>query len=310
MPATPLKTSAPRRPLPRVRTIPVMHRMNPRHYCLSRLFFALPAILVLLATVAPASPAAATQPAAQPATPPDAARFDLYLLVGQSNMAGRGPLTGADRAPDPRILVFGPGDAWQLQGEPVHFDKPKAAGVGLGFTFAKLMAAQKPGVTIGLIPCAVGGTPQSRWMPDGDLYKEAVRRARLAQPSGKLRGILWHQGESECGSETKARAYAANLAKIVAGFRRDLDAPDVPFVAGELGEFLYTRTANKSPWARVVNEQIDSLPTLVAAAASVPSHGLAHKGDELHFGADAQREFGKRYAAAMIRLQAAAPEKP
>ncbi|RRJ95977.1 sialate O-acetylesterase [Opitutaceae bacterium TAV4] len=276
-------------------------------------------IPALCAAVAAALPASAQEqtppppPSAPPApapsvTPPAADRFDLYLLVGQSNMAGRGKLTPADRAPDPRVLVLGKDDQWVRQGEPLHFDK-KEAGVGLGFTFAKRMADRSPGVVIGLIPCAVGGTPQSRWMPGsdgkagGDLYEAAVRRAKIAQQAGRLKGILWHQGESECGSLTKAQAYAEGLALIVAGFRRDLNVPDAPFVAGELGEFLYTRSGGKSPYAKIVNEQIDRLPTLVPGTAVVSSAGLAHKGDELHFDADAQREFGRRYFEAMAELQ-------
>ncbi len=234
--------------------------------------------------------------AAQPAS------LDLYLLVGQSNMAGRGTLIDADRKPDPRVLVLNRDNVWVSQGEPIHFDKPEA-GVGLGFTFAKLVAGQTPGVTVGLIPCAVGGTPVSRWQPGADLYEQALTRAKIALKSGHLKGILWHQGEAESGNEKLAHSYAKSLAAVVAGFRRDLNAPDVPFIAGELGEFLYTRTGNKSPYARVVNEQINSLPTFLPHSAVVSSAGLGHKGDELHFSAEAQKEFGHRYFKALQSLK-------
>ncbi|MDF3059114.1 MAG: hypothetical protein K0R17_3329 [Rariglobus sp.] len=229
--------------------------------------------------------------------------LDLYLLVGQSNMAGRGKLTDADRQPDPRILVLNKENVWVSQGEPLHFDKPEMVGVGLGFTFAKLVADKTPGVTVGLIPCAVGGTPLSRWKPGADLYEQALVRARIALKNGQLKGILWHQGESESGSETNANAYAKNLAEVALGFRRDLNAPDVPFIAGELGEFLYTRAANKSPYAHVVNQQINSLPAFLPHSAIVSSAGLGHKGDELHFSAEAQKEFGRRYFKALQSLQ-------
>ncbi|MFA6288822.1 MAG: sialate O-acetylesterase [Opitutaceae bacterium] len=235
----------------------------------------------------------------------DPGALELYLLVGQSNMAGRGKVSPADQQPDPRVLVLNKENVWASQGEPIHFDKPGMVGVGLGFTFAKLVAAKTPGITVGLIPCAVGGTPISRWKPGADLYEQALARAKIALKSGRLKGILWHQGESECGSETKARAYAKDLAEVAEGFRRDLDAPDVPFIAGELGEFLYTRKDNKLPYARIVNEQIDSLPTLIAHAATVSSAGLAHKGDELHFSSEAQKEFGQRYFNALQSLQKA-----
>ena len=231
------------------------------------------------------------------------ASLDLYLLVGQSNMAGRGTVSETDRKADPRILVLNKENTWVSQGEPIHFDKPEIAGVGPGFTFAKLMADKSPGTTIGLIPCAVGGTPISRWKPGADLYEQALARAKIALKSGHLKGILWHQGEAECDNEGRARAYAKNLTAVATGFRRDLNAPDVPFIAGELGEFLYTRTGNKDPYSRVVNEQIDSLPTLLPHSAVVSSAGLAHKGDELHFSAEAQREFGRRYFEALQSLR-------
>ena len=226
------------------------------------------------------------------------ASMDLYLLVGQSNMAGRGKVTEADRTPDPRIFVLNRENTWANQGEPLHFDKAEA-GVGLGFTFGKLAADARPGVTIGLIPCAVGGTPISRWKPGADLYEKALARARIAVKSGRLKGILWHQGESDSNNAVQAEGYAEKLAEIVRGFRRDLDASAVPFVAGELGEFLYTRTGDKSPAARIVNAQIDTLPKLVPHTAVARSTGLGHKGDQLHFSSEALKEFGKRYFEAL-----------
>ncbi len=238
-------------------------------------------------------------------TAAEPASLDLFLLVGQSNMAGRGVVTDADRQPHPRVLVLNQDNTWVSQGEPIHFDKP-IAGVGPGFTFAKLVAEQNPGATVGLIPCAVGGTPISRWKPGADLYQQALARARIALKRGRLKGILWHQGESESGSEAKSVIYGRLLAEVATGFRRDLNAPEVPFIAGELGEFLYVRSAGKSPYARVVNEQINLLPTLIPKASVVRSTGLAHKGDELHFDADAQKEFGKRYFAAFQSLQSPA----
>lgn len=249
----------------------------------------IPSILfMILALVLPVS---AADGGPQADVPKD---LDIYLLVGQSNMAGRGKPVEEDKKPVPGIYVLDKQDQWVLQGEPIHFDKGEA-GVGPGFTFARKLLEKQPGRPIGLVPCAVGGTPQSRWMPGADLYENAVKRARIAQGHGTLKGILWHQGEAECGDEAKAKAYAANLAKIVEGFRKDLGAPNVPFIAGQLGEFLYTRKGGKSPFAKVVNEQIATLPTLVPNTAVVSSQGLGHKGDELHFNGGAAKEFGARY---------------
>lgn len=184
--------------------------------------------------------------------------LDLYLLVGQSNMAGRGIVSDEDRQPDPRILVLNREDTWASQGEPLHSDKA-SAGAGLGFTFARKVADQRPGRQIGLIPCAVGGTPLSRWLPKGDLYEEAVRRTRIAQQSGQLQAILWHQGENDANRIEDSNSYAERLRLTIEGFREDLNAPTAPFIAGQLGEFLYTRSTAATPFAKIVNDQIASL---------------------------------------------------
>ena len=116
--------------------------------------------------------------------------MDLYLLIGQSNMAGRGVLTDSNR-------VSG---EWQVAEEPIHFDKPTIAGAGLAASFARAMADRRKGVPIGLIPCAVGGTSINRWVESGDLWSNAVARTRIALRSGTLKGILWHQGEGDCSA--------------------------------------------------------------------------------------------------------------
>ena len=92
---------------------------------------------------------------AEEAKLPPKEKFHLFLLVGQSNMAGRGTLEEQDKKPHARVLMLNKAGEWVPAVDPLHFDKP-AAGVGLGKTFATLIAEANPDVTIGLIPCAVG----------------------------------------------------------------------------------------------------------------------------------------------------------
>jgi hypothetical protein len=171
-------------------------------------------------------------------------------------------------------------------------------------SFARAMADADPAITIGLIPCAVGGTPLQRWQKGGDLYQQALDRAKIAMQSGTLKGILWHQGEAESGSETNSRSYAARLAQMIADLRADLGVGEVPFVAGKLGEYLATTSKDGTPsfWP-VVNEQIAGLPALSPRTAVADSAGFKHKGDGVHFDTPSLREFGKRYAEAMKKLQ-------
>jgi hypothetical protein len=234
---------------------------------------------------------------------PTKEKFRVYLLIGQSNMAGRGVVEEQDKQAHPRVLMFTKDESWAPAVDPLHFDKA-AAGVGLGSSFGRAMADADPTITVGLIPCAVGGTPLSRWQKDGDLYKQAVVRAKKAMVDGTLCGILWHQGEGDSASKETADSYGERLAQMVVDLRAELGAGDVPFVAGQLGEFLLEKTKQGTPsfWP-VVNEQIASLPNRVKNTAVVPSAGLKHKGDDVHFDSPSLREFGRRYATAMQKLQ-------
>lgn len=234
-------------------------------------------------------------------------KLDLYLLIGQSNMAGRGKVDSDDRPSRVRLLKFSPHNAWTAGIEPLHYDKPAIAGACIGTSFGRAMADADKSVTVGLIPCAVGGTPLQRWSKGGDLYNQALERARLAMKDGTLKGILWHQGENDAGAEDTARSYGERLAQMVKDLRADLGAGDVPFVAGKLGEFLPTRTKDGKPdfWP-VVNEQLDTLPSRVPHTAVAASTGLKHRGDQVHFDTPSLREFGQRYAKAMMELQGGA----
>lgn len=236
-------------------------------------------------------------------------KFHLYLLIGQSNMAGRGAIEEQDKQPPTRVLKFTKEKTWAAGVDPLHFDKP-IAGVGLGTTFGRVMAEAQPDAVIGLVPCAVGGTPLARWQKGGDLYKQAVERTQSAMQDGTLKGILWHQGEGDSGSETTAKNYAERLAQMVRDLRTELNAGEVPFVAGELGQFLQRESKDGKPnyWP-LVNEQINALPKLVPHTTVASSKDLKHKGDVVHFDSPSLREFGKRYATAMQALDATASQK-
>lgn len=276
--------------------LPALRRSN-----LSAFVFAASIVAVLGLMARPAS-------AADPATsPPPKEKFHLYLLIGQSNMAGRGAIEAADKVVHPRVLMFTKDQKWAPAVDPLHFDKPNA-GVGLGSTFGRVLADADPAISVGLIPCAVGGTPLSRWEKDGDLYKQAVDRAKAAMADGTLRGILWHQGESDSGKAETAQTYGKRLAQMVGDLRAELGAGDVPFVAGQLGEFLAKpKVESEPPFYAVVKAAIATLPQNAPRTAVVPSTGLEHKGDKIHFDSPGLREFGRRYAAAMQKLQQAKP---
>jgi hypothetical protein len=236
----------------------------------------------------------------------DTAPMHLYLLIGQSNMAGRGRVAAEDKTPHPRVFVLNKADEWAPAVDPLHFDKP-FAGVGPGLAFGKAMAEAE--ARIGLIPCAAGGSPISVWRAGeywgqtrSKPYDEAIRRTKLAMKSGELKGILWHQGESDSRPELAGK-YADRLADLVARLRKDLGAPDVPFVVGGLGDFALTRKGESKPAAVAVQNALKAAPKRIPRCAFVDASGLQHKGDGGHFSAPAARELGRRYAKALLGLK-------
>lgn len=231
--------------------------------------------------------------------------FHLFLLVGQSNMAGRGEVTPDDQQPDPRVLMLNKDGRWVPAVDPMHFDKP-SVGVGLGRTFGLEIAKATPGVTIGLIPCAVGGSPIETWEPGAfdeatktHPWDDAMTRARLALSAGTLKGILWHQGESDSTPE-RAGLYEQRMHDLIARFRTELAAPAVPFIAGQMGIFPESQWSGEK---KIVDRVHQNLPAQIKRSAFVSAGGLTHKGDKVHFDSASYRELGKRYAAAFLAIK-------
>lgn len=227
--------------------------------------------------------------------------MDLYLLVGQSNMAGRGVLTDSNRVNADRVFKLDAKGEWQRAEEPIHFDK-KSAGAGLAASFARTMADKNKDVKIGLIPCAVGGTRIDRWVEGGDLWLNAVKRAKIALKSGKLKGVLWHQGESDATLE-RAPKWGAKFESMIKSFRREFG--EVPFIAGELGGYLETyksKNGNKVLW-REINSQLHGWKGKIKDYRVVPANGLTPNRDNLHFNTESLRIFGLRYAEAFDSIK-------
>jgi hypothetical protein len=247
-------------------------------------------------------------------------KLQLYLLVGQSNMAGRGYVEAQDTVPNRHVLRLNPAGQWEVAKDPIHFDKP-VAGVGPGLAFGRALAAADTSVVIGLIPCAVGGSGIDAWAPGAYFadtnthpYDDALARARLAQQEGTLAGIIWHQGETDSSPE-KSQAYGPKLAALITRFRADLQASNVPFVAGQLPAFQFTKispngTTQPNPGAERVNAAVAALAKTVPHYAYVSAAGTTDRGDHLHFDAHSARLMGQRYAQAMQQLRRQARRRP
>ena len=221
----------------------------------------------------------------------DTKPMQIFLLIGQSNMAGRGAVEEQDKVPHPRVFMLTKELAWVPAVDPMHFDKPDRIGTGLGKTFGAVLADADPAATIGLVPAAFGGSALDEWTPGAPHYVNAVARTKEALKRGRLAGILWHQGESDSAPE-KAATYAERFAKMIAQLRADLNAGNVPVIVGETGRFREDGAA--------INAALATVPARVPLCIFVPANDLADKGDKLHFDSPSLREFGRRYAQAWL----------
>jgi hypothetical protein len=272
----------------------------------SMLLLVLPTATLCAQTLAPRQ-----RQVVAPPTRPD--KFRLYILAGQSNMAGRGLLEAADTLPNRHVLRLNARGQWEIAQDPIHFDKA-IAGVGPGLTFGHLLAAADTSIVIGLIPCAVGGSGIEAWTPGAYFadtqshpYDDALARARAAQQVGTLAGIIWHQGETDSSPE-RSLLYAQKLTALIARFRADLQQPTLPFVAGQLPAFQgeYVDAAgvrHMNPSVARLNAALASLRKKVPHYAVVSVAGTTDRGDHLHFDARSARLLGQRYAQAMQQLQ-------
>ncbi len=233
-----------------------------------------------------------------------------FLLIGQSNMAGRGYLKDAKDIDTSHILVLRNG-RWEKMYRPVNNDRP-FSGVCLAESFAEKYA-EKYGVDVGLIPCADGGTTLDQWKEGSLLYDHAVYQARLASRTSTIAGVLWHQGEADCDI-TLAETYTERFKIFMAALRRDLDLYDVPFLLGGLGDFLSDcKYDEKLKNYTAINEHLQNLAKENAMTGFVPADELGANPDNLHFNADALYDFGIRYFDEFEKIRdpkKVFPEKP
>lgn len=223
------------------------------------------------------------------------------LMIGQSNMAGRGFINEVPMICNERILMLR-NAGWQMMAEPINYDRPNA-GIGLAGSFAAMWCMEHEGEQIGLIPCAEGGGSLDDWAVDKNLFKNAVIQAGFAMQDSELIGILWHQGESDSyggGYQT----YYKKLQVIIESLRKELNAFEVPLIIGGLGDFLGKNGfgLNCTEY-ELVNEQLLKFAREQENSCFVTAEGLTPNPDGIHMDAVSQRRFGVRYYEAFVKRE-------
>ena len=246
-----------------------------------------------------------------------AAEYDLYLLAGQSNMDGRGQskdLTAEQREPASHAIIFyrnppHSSERWKplttgYSIAPGYKGKLPSPTFGPEIGFIQAMHKSAPTQKFALIKGSKGGSNlRQDWKPgtkgdpqsQGPLYRNFIETISMARDAlqkdghtATLKGILWHQGESD--SKTAADTHTARLTEFIARLREDLNAPDVPFIIGEVfnnGERDKVRAA--------LLKVSETVPRCGFASAA----GLTTWDPGTHFDARSQLTLGERFASAL-----------
>ena len=223
-----------------------------------------------------------------------------FLMIGQSNMAGRGDLCDVEPIKNPHCDMLRMG-RWIEMSEPVNPDRPVTvngrggSGISLAARFADEYA-KKYGEDVGLIPAAYGGTSLSDWQPGGILFDHAVAISKIAQRSSRIIGILWHQGEYDANLMKNVSTYRERFINMTDALFHELElAEDTPIIIGGVGDFLDTYTPLSLPLGRELNRELQGIRQYRPNVAFASAEGLTCKNDNIHFDSVSLRIFGKRY---------------
>lgn len=267
--------------------------------------------------------------------------FFIFLGIGQSNMQGKAPIeaqdtrsdanfTDADWARYKKMIIVNSDQSkvgtWATAKPPiVRPDTQLGVTDYFGRTLVKgLDERYKIGVVVVAVDgCQIAVFSKNRNECENNLedeqmaghtwvtgaarqygnypYGKLVEMAKIAQKSGVIKGIIFHQGESGANDSSWLRAVYTLYTNLISDLGLSNDS--VPFIAGEPLRYYNGNPAEASG----ARQYIDMLPSYfkqqsgkdIAYVAS--SEGLGYY-DQWHFDAKGYRTLGKRYGDIMLPL--------
>lgn len=255
--------------------------------------------------------------------PAEKENFHVFLLMGQSNMAGPAffeiQADPKDLEPVPHVLIMGgmgtvgnasPADekndpvGWRHGRHPLHFWRNSGT-FGLGMDFAREYLEAHPGITVGLVPCAWGGAAIDQLNKGTPVYANAMMRVAEARQAGVVKGMVWQQGESDTVTPELADAYEKKLRRLIQDLREDCGNPELAVTVGNLAEFYGVSPSHSGRIERInqVRGSLYRVGTQTPLAAFVSTAGLQSRdGNYVHFDYGSYIELGVRHGRAMSGL--------
>ncbi|KAE9586828.1 hypothetical protein Lal_00004792 [Lupinus albus] len=232
---------------------------------------------------------------------------NIFILAGQSNMAGRGGVVNDTAVwdgvvppqcnPNPSILRFNAQMEWIEAQEPLHhdIDPKKSNGIGPGMIFANSLLEKREGFgVVGLVPCAIGGTNIREWERGKLIYNHMMKRVKASlNDGGSVQALLWYQGESDTVNLNDAQSYKRRVHKFFLDVRNDLQYPLLPIIQVALasGQGSYINIVRQAQWDIV----LQNLRTVDAMGLPLEPMGL-------HLTTQAQVKLGQMMADSFIQF--------
>jgi hypothetical protein len=200
-------------------------------------------------------------------------RLHLFLLSGQSNMAGLDP-----------AISFTPTVTQAFADDQVIVVKDASGGQPIRRWYKKW----KP---------ASGAAPKA----DGALYDRLMAKVKAALGNKRPDTVtfVWMQGERDA-REKHGEVYAESLRGLLGQLRDDLGRQDILFVIGRLSDFSNGNT-RYAHWDLVRQAQVE-VAEADPRGAWVDTDDLNGPNNGLHYTRDGYKELGKRFAERAIEL--------
>ena len=202
--------------------------------------------------------------------------YDVFIIAGQSNTYAGSADTG-DSLPDVVLDAddedikqwgrYSPNvDTVITATEPMDsHDRQNAINnnwIGWAMTFAKIYKAK--GYLLGnrqilLVHCGMGssGFGNGDWNQGDTYYNDMIAKTNLALAEGsgvnELKGMLWHQGENDTLSSTRANNHNTALLNFIDDVRTDLSDSDMPIVVGNIVPAWATTTDRQTVETNHIN---------------------------------------------------------
>jgi hypothetical protein len=231
---------------------------------------------------------------------------DIYLIAGQSNASGTGKGVVYD-PPQLGVHLFGNDENWKLAIHPLEDATASLHPITITsvfhghspwLAFGKRLH-EKTSIPIGLVPCALGGSCIDQWVKEdgslGALFDNMLDM--LSKAGGKVAGVLWHQGESDCFEPVRMQKYEENFHLLVKLFEKYL-GENIPVLTGQLNRYNCMNQDTNKRWSEMRELQrklaAEYQNVFMVVSADLPLS------DEIHNSAAGNVLLGERFVEAAL----------